>query len=158
MQSIKRGCVYASRISIRYVLLGLLYMWGLHTTEHVYLARAAASTSVKKFDDWIYNFTWKHLNLQQLLVFVNICSVHPYITDHASSPWPPLPPLFFLTVPKESQKKFSELKQVHVAMEPSKTKQTRWEWHHNTFTPFLHLVPFCQLCTPWNTHWPIHIH
>ena len=23
--------------------------------------------------------------------------------------------------------------------------QTRWEWHHNTFTPSLHLVPFCQL-------------
>ena len=28
-----------------------------------------------------------------------------------------------------------------------KTSQTRWERHHNTFTPFLHLVPFCQLCT-----------
>ena len=33
-------------------------------------------------------------------------------------------------------------------MEPSKTSQTRWEQHHNTFTPSLHLVPFCQLCTP----------
>ena len=32
-------------------------------------------------------------------------------------------------------------------MEPSKTSQTRWERHHNTFTPSLHLVPFCQLCT-----------
>ena len=31
-------------------------------------------------------------------------------------------------------------------MEPSKTSQTRWERHHNTFTPSLHLVPFCQLC------------
>ena len=30
-------------------------------------------------------------------------------------------------------------------MEPSKTSQTRWEWHHNTFTPSLHLVPFCEL-------------
>ena len=29
-------------------------------------------------------------------------------------------------------------------MEPSKTSQTRWERHHNTFTPSLHLVPFCQ--------------
>ena len=27
-------------------------------------------------------------------------------------------------------------------MEPSKTRQTRWEWQHNTFTPSLHLVPF----------------
>ena len=33
-------------------------------------------------------------------------------------------------------------------MEPSKTSQARWEQHHNTFTPSLHLVPFCQLCTP----------
>ena len=31
-------------------------------------------------------------------------------------------------------------------MEPSKTSQTRWERHHNTFIPSLHLVPFCQLC------------
>ena len=30
-------------------------------------------------------------------------------------------------------------------MEPSKINQTRWEWHHNNFTPSLHLVPFCQL-------------
>ena len=33
-------------------------------------------------------------------------------------------------------------------MKRSKTNQTRWEWHHSTFTPSLHLVPFCQLCTP----------
>ena len=38
-------------------------------------------------------------------------------------------------------KKFSKWKQVHVGMEPSKTNQTRWEWHHNTFAPPLHLVP-----------------
>ena len=31
-------------------------------------------------------------------------------------------------------KKFSERKQVHVGMEPSKTRQTRWEQHHNTHT------------------------
>ena len=43
---------------------------------------------------------------------------------------------------------FSEEKQVHVGMEASKTNQTRCERHHNTFTPSLHLVPFCQLCTP----------
>ena len=43
----------------------------------------------------------------------------------------------------KSQKKVSERKQ---GMEPSKTSQTRWERHHNTFTPSLHLVLFCQLC------------
>ena len=42
-------------------------------------------------------------------------------------------------------KKFSKGKQAHVGMEPSKTNQTRCERHHNTFTPSLHLVPFCQL-------------
>ena len=46
----------------------------------------------------------------------------------------------------KSQKDFSEQKQAHVGMEPSKTSQTRWEWHHITFTPSLHLVPFCQRC------------
>ena len=32
-----------------------------------------------------------------------------------------------------------------------KTSQTRWERHCNTFTPSLHLVPFCQLCTTQNS-------
>ena len=45
----------------------------------------------------------------------------------------------------EQVTKFSEWKQTHVWMEPSKTSQTKWERHHNTFTPSLHLVPFCQL-------------
>jgi len=26
------------------------------------------------------------------------------------------------------------MKQAHIGMEPSKTNQTRWEWHHSTFT------------------------
>ena len=43
-----------------------------------------------------------------------------------------------------SHKMFSEWKQAHVGMELSKTNQTRWEWHHNTCTPSLHLVPFCR--------------
>ena len=43
-------------------------------------------------------------------------------------------------------KGFSKGKQAHVEMETSKTSQTRCERHHNTFTPFLNLVPFCQLC------------
>ena len=43
----------------------------------------------------------------------------------------------------KSQKSFlNENKCMHTGMEPSKTNQTRWEWHHNNF---LHLVPFCQL-------------
>ena len=29
-----------------------------------------------------------------------------------------------------------------IGMEPSKTSQTRWERHHNTSIPSLHLVPF----------------
>ena len=33
---------------------------------------------------------------------------------------------------------------MHVGMEASKTNQTSLEGHHNTFTPFLHLVPFCH--------------
>ena len=37
----------------------------------------------------------------------------------------------------------SHKKQVYVGMKPSKTNQTRWEWHHNTFTPSLHFVKFC---------------
>ena len=60
-----------------------------------------------------------------------------------------------------NHKKFTEWKQAHAGMEPSKTNQTRWEWHHNPFTPSLHLVPFCQLFTPQNSlhaHYPIPIH
>ena len=44
--------------------------------------------------------------------------------------------------------KLQVTKQMHLGMESSKTNQTRWEWHHNTFPPSLHHVPFCQLCTP----------
>ena len=53
-----------------------------------------------------------------------------------------------------SNKKVFNWKQAHVGMEPSKTNQTRWEQHHNTFTPSLHLVPFCQPCTPQTLHTP----
>ena len=42
----------------------------------------------------------------------------------------------------KSQKGFLSEKQVHVG--PSKTNQTGREWHHITFTPSVHLVPFCQ--------------
>ena len=57
-----------------------------------------------------------------------------YFTDHASSLRSPLRPLFSLTIPRHKKKqqeqvtkKFSERKQAHIGMEPSKTKQTRWE-------------------------------
>ena len=43
-------------------------------------------------------------------------------------------------------------------MEPSKTSPTRWERHHNTFTPSLHLVPFCQLCTTRNSTYSLNEH
>ena len=36
-------------------------------------------------------------------------------------------------------------------MEPSKISQTRCKRQHNTFTPSLHLVPFCQLLHPKKT-------
>ena len=64
-----------------------------------------------------------------------------------------------LTIPNKKQtkkmtgtshKKVSERK-AHVGMRPSKTRQTRWEQHHNTFTPSLHLVLFRKVCTPQNS-------
>ena len=42
----------------------------------------------------------------------------------------------------KSHKSFLNEKQAHVGMEPSKTSHKGWEWHYNTFTPPLHLVPF----------------
>ena len=42
------------------------------------------------------------------------------------------------TIYRQSQKSFWT--------KTSALSKTRWEWHHNTFTPSLHLVPFCQLC------------
>ena len=52
-------------------------------------------------------------------------------------------------------KSFPKEKKRMQKMEPSKTSQTRWERHHNTFTPSLHLVAFCQLCTTKNS---LHTH
>ena len=53
--------------------------------------------------------------------------------------------LFWIEIWKVT-KKFAKRKQAHVGMKSSKTNQTRRERHHNTFTPSLHLVPFCQNC------------
>ena len=48
-------------------------------------------------------------------------------------------------------KKFSEWKQAHVGMEIlKKNNQTRWEWHHNTFTPSPHsYIPGRRLFGVW---------
>ena len=82
------------------------------------------------------------------------------VIDHASFTWPPLPPLFSLTIPKQqynkttttttttknsrnkSQKHFLNENKCMYRDGTQKTNQTRWEWYHNTFTPFLHLEPF----------------
>ena len=85
-----------------------------------------------------------------ILYFHTLQSVHLLLS----------PPLFFLTISKKKShkqvtKKFSKGKQEHVGMEHSKTSRTRWEQYHNTFTPSLHLVPFCQLCTTKNS---LHTH
>ena len=77
-------------------------------------------------------------------------SVVSYFTDvdHAPSPWPVLPPPFSFTPfqkksnKNKSHKSFLNEKQAHVGMELSKTSHKGWEWHYNTFTPPLHLVPF----------------
>ena len=41
-------------------------------------------------------------------------------------------------------KKFSEWKQAHIGMEPSKTNQTKWNDTTTLIIP-IHLVPFCQV-------------
>ena len=58
-----------------------------------------------------------------MMILVNII----ILIDYASYPWFPIPPLFFLTIPKQQYeknqqeqitKKFSKWKQAHVGMEP----------------------------------------
>ena len=45
---------------------------------------------------------------------------------------------------------FPSWKQAHVGMEASKTNQTRWEWHHNTF----HTIPTsCAVLPPLTQIW-----
>ena len=53
-------------------------------------------------------------------------------------------------------KKFTEWKQVHVGMEPSKTSQTRWEQHHNTFTPSLRTS--CAILLTMHTNKTLYMH
>ena len=45
---------------------------------------------------------------------------------------------------RNKSKGFSEWKQAHVGIEPSKTNQTRWKWHHNTFIPSYILCHFAK--------------
>ena len=75
--------------------------------------------------------------------------------SHASSARPPLPPFFSVTIPKKNNTTrtshkifFEQKKKAHVGMEPSKTNQTQIRM---TPQPSLHIVPFCQLCTPQNS-------
>ena len=75
-----------------------------------------------------------------ILYFYSLQSVHLLLSS----------PLFPLTISKNNSKKkhkqvtktFSKGKQAHVGMECSKTSRTRWERHHNTFTPqHIHTIP-----------------
>ena len=53
----------------------------------------------------------------------NVHASRTYFTDHASSPWPPLPPHFSLTIKKQEKqvtKKCSGQKQAHVRDETLK--------------------------------------
>ena len=106
-----------------------------------------------KFDVWIYNFTWKHLNLWwSILCSLWITNFYTFILYR---PWPPLashrsPPLLFLKNKKTSRNKSQKVFWIKTSTcrdgtlknQPNKMGMT------NTFTPSLHLVPFCQLCTP----------
>ena len=75
-----------------------------------------------------------------------------YLTDHAYSPRPPLPPLFSLTIPEKGKERkqeqarlFSEQKQVHIGMDPQ--KPTKLDGND-----ILHRLPFCELCTQNSLH------
>ena len=72
---------------------------------------------------------------------------------NASSAWPPLPPLFSPNVPKRRTTTPNQNKKKHmrVGMEPSKTNQTKWEWHHNTFTKPCAILPSMQTLYMHNT-------
>ena len=95
-----------------------------------------------------------HLETFEFMMILCSLQFHTFILYMQSVHLLLSPPLFSLTISKTnskkkeaqtSLKKVSEGKQAHVGMECSKTSRTRWEQHHNTFTPSLHLVPFCQL-------------
>ena len=89
-------------------------------------------TTIEKFGSWIYNFTWKSLNLWWLF-FVNnkvlcFCTLYRlYIFPSAS------PPTSLLSSYQKKKKRI-ELKR--------STNQTKLEWHHNTFTQ---LYMLCHL-------------
>ena len=97
---------------------------------------------------WIYGnmpvcFTVKPLSQHWVQLFVNgslsCFKILGTLNSLLLMPW------------TQSHKKFSEWKQVHVEMESSKTNQTRWDWHHNTFSCALRRVvkgsAFCGLRT-----------
>ena len=141
-QNIERGCVHASRRSIiRYELLELLYMkTDVYVCWRLHIVVCKGCSFYFHREVWWLDFMWKHFSLQWLFFVGNkvlyFCTLQ---TMHLPLGLPSH--LFSLAIPKErnnnkettgtSHKTFSEWKQVHVGMELSKTKQTRWEWHHN---------------------------
>ena len=50
----------------------------------------------EKFDGWVYNFTW----IYNCLLCEQQSSILLYLTDHASSPQPSLPPLLIISLVK----------------------------------------------------------
>ena len=97
-----------------------------------------------------------------MIVLCEHSSMLSYFTDHASSPCLPSPPPFSLTISIEKKAAGTSHKKVFrmktsacrdgtLKNQPNKMGTTP----HNTFTPSLHLVPFCQLCTTKNS---LHTH
>ena len=99
----------------------------------------AYKTPTEKCDVWIYDFTWKHLKLWVFFVNKKFYVIIPYEPCILGFDSPPTSLLYYQYKKKETTE------QVHKGMEPAKPDGND---HHNTFTPSLHLVPFCQLCTP----------
>ena len=142
-----RGCVHGSRISIlRYggitaVNENVCICMTPHNWEHV-ICKGSSFYFHKEV--WLLGLKF-HLNLHPLkfVLCVQHSSILLNFIDHGSFRWTPLPLLSCSNkksnTTRTSHETFSELKQVHVGMEPSKTSQTRWEWCYNTFTPFLYL-------------------
>ena len=103
-----------------YCKLWLLYikMRRLHTTEQVWLARAAVSSFVEKYG---FTLSFESIWISTTVLCEQWSSILSYFTDHTSSLWLPLPPLFSLSYHsyKKATRTFSEWKQAHVVMEPS---------------------------------------
>ena len=96
-----------------------------------------------------------HLNLFVLINYVNKTLYIVSFIDCASSPRPPLPPLFSLTIPKQQYQKSNKNKSQKVFTSACrdgtlKTNQTRWERHQNrpyilcNFANYVHHKTLCM--------------